>query len=64
MLSSFKSYLFSVKQEFNKIVWSDKRQAITVSVMVFAMVALMSLYFFALDWILSNVVEVVLSLGE
>ncbi|MCL2567796.1 MAG: preprotein translocase subunit SecE [Alphaproteobacteria bacterium] len=58
------NFFNQVKQEFYKITWSPKKQAIQVSGIVFVMVFLTAFYFFVLDWILSGIVGFLLNLGS
>ena len=58
------NFFNQVKQEFNKITWTPKKQAMSVSGIVFVMVFITAFYFFVLDWILSSIVGFLLNLGS
>lgn len=64
MLKTLPKFFEQVRQEFNKITWTSKKQALSITAIVFVMVALTSLYFFGLDWILSSIVKFLLNLGR
>ena len=56
-------FLIQVKQEFKKITWTTKKQALSITGIVFLMVFITSLYFFLLDLALSGAVNFLLNLG-
>ena len=64
MLSKSLDFFNQVKQEFFKITWTNKKQALYITGVVFFMVFITSLYFFALDSILSSIVSFLLKLGS
>ncbi len=64
MLKDSLRFINQVKQEFNKITWTSRKQALSVSAMVFVMVFITAFYFFVLDWILSSIVNFLLNLGS
>lgn len=64
MLKKSLNFFNQVKQEFNKITWTPRKQAISISGIVFVMVFITAFYFFVLDWILSGVVGFLLNLGS
>ena len=57
-------FLNQVKQEFSKISWTNKKQATNITLMVFVMIIITALYFFALDWVLSHIVAFLIKLGS
>lgn len=57
-------FLNQVKQEFKKISWTDKKQANSITLIVFLMIFITALYFFSLDWVLSTIVSFLLNLGS
>ena len=63
MISRVFSFVNQVKQEFFRITWSGRKQAMSITLMVFVMVFITALYFFVLDWILSKLVGFFLNLG-
>ncbi|MDR0484262.1 MAG: preprotein translocase subunit SecE [Alphaproteobacteria bacterium] len=64
MFKNSLNFFNQVKQEFNKITWTPKKQAMQVSGIVFVMVFITAFYFFVLDWILSSAVGFLLNLGS
>ena len=64
MLKNSVKFVNQVKQEFKSISWSDKKQAMSISGVVFVMVFITALYFFLLDWVLSTIVNFLLNLGS
>ncbi len=62
MIKTALQFLSQVKQEFFRVTWGTKKQAATITLMVFIMVFVMAMFFFSLDWILSYVVGFLLSL--
>jgi preprotein translocase subunit SecE len=63
MFKNMLQFFYQVKQEFNKITWTTKKQALSITGVVFVMVFITALYFFVLDWILSGAVNFLLNLG-
>ena len=51
------------RQEASKIVWPNRRETITTTVMVFIMVAILATFFFITDSIISFLLRVILSLS-
>jgi preprotein translocase subunit SecE len=64
MLKLSIKFLNQVKQEFKKISWTDKKQANSITLIVFLMIFITALYFFSLDWVLSTIVSFLLNLGS
>jgi preprotein translocase subunit SecE len=64
MLLKWISFFNQVKQEFFKIIWTPKKQALYITGMVFVMVFITALYFFVLDFALSKIVNFFISLGS
>ncbi|MBE1236311.1 preprotein translocase subunit SecE [Phaeovibrio sulfidiphilus] len=54
-------YIRQVRQELSKVTWPSRKEAIISTVMVFIMVLLASLFFLAVDGILSWAVELLFS---
>ena len=56
-------FVRQVRQEINRITWATKRETMIASMSVFVMALIASLFFFLVDLLLSNVVQVLLSFG-
>ena len=63
MFNPFK-YVQQVRNEVSKIVWPTRKETMTTTVMVFIMSALMALFFFIIDTITSNVLDIILKLSS
>jgi len=56
-------FLRQVRQEVGKVTWPTRRETLQTTVMVFLMVILAALFFFAVDFVLGHAVRYILSLG-
>ena len=63
MLNPFK-YVQQVRNEVSKIVWPTRKETMTTTIMVFIMSALIALFFFIIDTITSNLLDVILKLSS
>jgi len=63
MINPFK-YVQQVRNEVSKIVWPTRKETMTTTVMVFIMSALIALFFFVIDTITSNVLDIILKLSS
>ena len=63
MINPFK-YVQQVRNEVSKIVWPTRKETITTTVMVFIMSALVALFFFIIDTITSNLLDIILKLSS
>ena len=63
MINPFK-YVQQVRNEVSKIVWPTRKETMTTTVMVFIMSALIALFFFIIDTITSNVLDIILKLSS
>ena len=61
MINPFK-YVQQVRNEVSKIVWPTRKETMTTTVMVFIMSALVALFFFIIDTITSNMLDIILKL--
>ena len=61
MINPFK-YVQQVRNEVSKIVWPTRKETMTTTVMVFIMSALVALFFFIIDTITSNLLDIILKL--
>jgi preprotein translocase subunit SecE len=56
-------FVRQVRQEINRITWATKRETMIASVSVFVMVLIASAFFFLVDLLLSNIVQMLLGFG-
>ena len=56
-------FVRQVRQEINRITWATKRETMIASMSVFVMALIASLFFFLVDFLLSNIVQSLLSFG-
>ncbi len=56
-------FLRQVRQETSKVTWPVRKEIMVTTGMVFVMVAIMSIFFLVVDWVLSQGVRAVLGLG-
>ena len=56
-------FVRQVRQEINRITWATKRETMIASFTVFVMVLIASAFFFLVDLLLSNVVQMLLGFG-
>jgi preprotein translocase subunit SecE len=52
-----------VRQETSKVTWPTRKETVISTVMVFVMVIIAALFFFAVDQLLSTGVKLVFGLG-
>ena len=56
-------FVRQVRQEINRITWATKRETLFASMSVFVMALIASVFFFLVDLLLSNIVQMLLSFG-
>ena len=56
-------FVRQVRQEINRITWATKRETMIASFTVFVMALIASLFFFLVDLLLSNIVQILLGFG-
>ncbi len=56
-------FLRQVRQETSKVTWPVRKEIMVTTGMVFVMVAIMSMFFLVVDWVLSQGVRAILGLG-
>ncbi|MDA0763743.1 MAG: preprotein translocase subunit SecE [Flavobacteriales bacterium] len=56
-------FVRQVRQEINRITWATKRETMFASLTVFVMALIASVFFFLVDLLLSNVVQILLGFG-
>ena len=63
MINPFK-YVQQVRNEVSKIVWPTRKETMTTTIMVFIMSAMVALFFFIIDTIISNILDIILKLSS
>ena len=63
MINPFK-YVQQVRNEVSKIVRPTRKETMTSTIMVFILSALIALFFFIIDTITSNLLDVILKLSS
>ena len=56
-------FVRQVRQEINRITWATKRETMFASMSVFVMALIASVFFFLVDLLLSNIVQMLLGFG-
>ena len=56
-------FVRQVRQEINRITWATKRETMFASLTVFVMALIASIFFFLVDLLLSNIVQILLGFG-
>ena len=56
-------YLGQVRQEGRKVVWPTWPEVYKTTILVMIMVMIMGAFFFVVEWVLANLVQLILSLG-
>ena len=56
-------FVRQVRQEINRITWATKRETMFASLTGFVMALIASVFFFLVDLLLSNVVQILLGFG-
>jgi preprotein translocase subunit SecE len=56
-------FVRQVRQEVSKVTWPSRTETIQSTVMVMVMVLLAMMFFFLVDWGLSELVKLALSVG-
>jgi preprotein translocase subunit SecE len=57
-------FVQQVRTEVSKVTWPSRKETIITTVMVFIMVVLSAIFFFAADQLLSVVVSFILGIGR
>ena len=61
MLKRMKQFISEVVAEMKKVSWPDREELIGSTVVVFAVVAILSLYIGVLDVVINKVLEIVVT---
>ncbi len=56
-------FIREVRREMSKVTWPTRKETTVTTIMVFVMVFLAAMFFFAVDQILSSGVRIILGLG-
>jgi len=57
-------FIQQVRTEVAKVTWPTRRETMVTTAMVLAMSIAVALFFLAADWVLSNVVTLILGFGR
>jgi preprotein translocase subunit SecE len=57
-------FMREVRQETDKVTWPTRKETGITTVMVFIMVVLAAIFFFTVDAIISQLVQLVLGIGS
>ena len=57
-------FIQQVRTEVAKVTWPTRRETVVTTAMVLAMSVAVALFFLAADWVLSNVVTLILGFGR
>ncbi len=58
------NFISEVRQEVSKVTWPTRKETLVTTAMVFVMVALVALFFFLVDQVLSLGVSAILGFGS
>ncbi len=56
-------FVRQVRQEVSRVTWAKRRETVTATITVLVMTFIAALFFLVIDWILSNLVQLVLGFG-
>lgn len=56
-------FVRQVRQEISRISWATRRDTVTSTITVLVMTFIAAAFFLLVDWILSNLVQLVLGFG-
>ena len=57
-------FVRQVRQELKRITWATKKDTLFATITVLIMVVIASAFFFLVDLLLSNIVELILNFGN
>ncbi len=58
------NFIDQVKQETSKVTWPSKKETMTSTMTVVVMVTLASMFFLLVDWMIHNLVQLLLTIGN
>ena len=64
MSKSLMQFPREVKQEGQKVTWPTRKEVTTTTIVVFIMIAIMSVILLAADFLISNGIQFILDLGK
>ncbi|MED5531139.1 MAG: preprotein translocase subunit SecE [Pseudomonadota bacterium] len=64
MMANPLKYVQQVRSEVSRIVWPTRKETMTTTLMVFVMSAIVALFFFIIDTITSNGLDIILKLAS
>mgnify|MGYP002835531708 FL=1 len=56
-------FIQQTRQEASKILWPNRRETVTTTIMVFIMVAILATFFFIVDSIIGAILRLLLSIN-
>ena len=56
-------FFSEVRQEGRKVTWTSRNETLVSTIMVVVMAIVAAIFFFAVDWVIGQVVNFLLSLG-
>ena len=56
-------FVRQVRQEIARITWPTRQDTITATITVLVMTVIVALFFLLVDWVLSNLVQLILGIG-
>ena len=56
-------FVRQVRQEIARITWPTRQDTLTATITVLVMTVIVALFFLLVDWVLSNLVQLVLGIG-
>ncbi len=57
-------FIQQVRQEITKVTWPTRKETTITTIMVFIMVAVAAVFFLIVDYIISEMIKMVLGLGN
>ena len=54
-------FIQQVRAEVAKVVWPTRREVLVTTAMVFAMALVFAIFFFGVDWIIRQILELILT---
>jgi preprotein translocase subunit SecE len=64
MFGKIRRFYKEVLQEFHKIVWPNRSELVTTTIIVVVSVVLVSFIFLAFDYIVHGIIKFILNLGK
>ena len=54
-------FLQQTRAEIGKVVWPSRREVLVTTAMVFAMAVVFAIFFFGMDWVIRQLLELTLT---